>query len=47
MRLVEQVRYDNKFYYKYELISEQEYMLTNVVNRLLNIDNFVIDYSHD
>ena len=47
MRLVEQARYDNKFYYKYELISEQEYMLTNVVNRLLNIDNFVIDYSHD
>lgn len=47
MRLVEQVYHDNKFYYKYELISEQEYMLTNVVNRLLNIDNFVIDYSHD
>lgn len=47
MRLVEQARHDNKFYYKYELISEQEYMLTNVVNRLLNIDNFVIDYSHD
>ena len=47
MRLVEQVYHDNKFYYKYELISEQEYTLTNVVNRLLNIDNFVIDYSHD
>ena len=47
MRLVEQVCHDNKFYYKYELISEQEYMLTNVVNKLLNIDNFVIDYSHD
>lgn len=47
MRLVEQACHDNKFYYKYELISEQEYMLTNVVNRLLNIDNFVIDYSHD
>lgn len=47
MRLVEQVCHDNKFYYKYEVISEQEYMLTNVVNRLLNIDNFVIDYSHD
>ena len=47
MRLVEQECRDNKFYYKYELISEQEYMLTNVVNRLLNIDNFVIDYSRD
>ena len=47
MRLVEQTCHDNKFYYRYELISEQEYMLTNVVNRLLNIDNFVIDYSHD
>lgn len=47
MRLVEQECRDNKFYYKYELISEQEFTLTNVVNRLLNIDNFVIDYSRD
>ena len=46
MKLMEQFYHDNKFYYKYELISEQEYMLTNVVNKLLNIDNFVIDYDN-
>ncbi len=47
MKLVDKCEENNKFYYKFKMISQEEFNLTNIVNKLLSVDNFIIDYSNN